>query len=250
VKIVRYQGPFNFSAINNFAVKAAGEGYSHYLFCNNDIEAVEPGWLGRMMELAQQPSIGIVGAKLLYPDRLSIQHAGVIVGAYGAAEHYAKRLRFPGDPIEPGYAELLLVNHEVNAVTAACLLMRREAFERVGGFDEAIAVGFGDVDLCLKAWQLGYRIVFCPHAVLVHHESFTRGTSTVDPHPEDSRKYRAKWGWLLEAGDPYYHPALSITSSNWSLRQPLPCRFEIRRRVVERDVEGGLERVGFSPAAP
>jgi GT2 family glycosyltransferase len=202
------------------------------------------------MELGQQPSIGMVGAKLMYPDRRSIQHAGVIVGAYGAAEHYAKRLQFPQDPIEPGFAELLLVNHEVNAVTAALLLMRREAFERIGGFDESIEVGFGDVDLCLRTWRLGYRVVFCPHAVLVHHESISRGTSTVDPHPEDSRKYRAKWGWLLEAGDPYYHPALSPTSSNWSLRQPLPVRFDIRRRLVERGQAGGLEVPGFSPPAP
>ena len=250
VKIVRHAGPFNFSAINNHAVAEAGAGYTHYLFCNNDIEALNEGWLERMMELGQQASVGIVGAKLMYPDRRSIQHAGVIVGAYGAAEHYAKRLQFPHDPIEPGFAELLLVNHEVNAVTAALLLMRREAFERIGGFDESIEVGFGDVDLCLRAWRLGYRVVFCPHAVLVHHESISRGTSTVDPHPEDSRKYRAKWGWLLEAGDPYYHPALSPTSSNWSLRQPLPVRFGIRRRVVERGLAGGLELPGFSPPAP
>jgi len=250
VKVVGYQGPFNFSAINNRAVAEAAADCTHYLFCNNDIEATEAGWLERMMELGQNPSVGIVGAKLMYPDRRSIQHAGVIVGAYGAAEHYAKRLLFPGDPVEPGFAEMLVLNHEVAAVTAACMLMRRDAFERVGGFDETIAVGFGDVDLCLKAWREGYRVVFCPHAVLVHHESFTRGTSTVDPHPEDSRRYQAKWGWLLEAGDPYYHPGLSLTSSNWSLRQPLPCRFEIRRRVVERGVEGALERVTFSPAVP
>jgi GT2 family glycosyltransferase/glycosyltransferase involved in cell wall biosynthesis len=250
VTIVPYSGPFNFSGLNNAAVRAAGgEKYSHYLFLNNDVEALEEGWLERMVELGQSPSVGIVGCKLLYPDRRSIQHAGVIVGAYGAAEHYAKRLQFPGDPIEPGFAEMLLVNHEVNAVTAACLLMRREAFERVGWYDESLQVGFGDVDLCLKAWQLGYRVVFCPHATLVHHESISRGTSTVDPHPEDSRKYKAKWGWLFEAGDPYYHPGLSLTSSNWSLRQPFPCRFEIRRRVVERGVAGGLERPSFSPPA-
>ncbi len=250
VKIVRHEGPFNFSAINNHAVAELDGTHTHYLFCNNDIEAGNEGWLERMLEVGQQPSVGIVGAKLMYPDRLSIQHAGVIVGAYGAAEHYAKRLRYPGDPVEAGFGELLLMNHEVAAVTAACLLMRRDAFERVGGFDETIAVGFGDVDLCLNARQAGYRIVFCPHAQLVHHESFTRGTSTVDPHPEDSQRYRAKWRWLIDAGDPYYHPGLSLTSSNWSLRQPLPCRFEIRRRVVRRESPGGLEAASFSPPVP
>ena len=203
--------------------------------------------LFRSVELGQQPAVGIVGAKLLYPDRHAIQHGGVIVGAYGAAEHYAKRLRLPEDPVEKGYGELMTTNHEVAAVTAACMLMRRDAFERAGGFDESIAVGFGDVDLCLKALRLGYRIVFCAHAVLVHHESFTRGTSAVDPHPEDSRKYQDKWGWFLDAGDPYYHPGLSLTSSNWSLRHPVPARFEIRRRVVRRGRAGGLESVEFSP---
>ena len=246
VKVLRYEGVFNFSAINNWAVAQVAGPYSHYLFCNNDIEAMEEGWLERMLELGQQPSIGIVGAKLLYPDRKTIQHGGVCVGAFGAAEHYGKRLRYPGDPVEAGFGELLQMNHEVAAVTAACMLIRQEAFREVGGFDEAILVGFGDVDLCLRIGAKGYRILFCPHAQLLHHESYTRGTSNIDPHPADSALYRFKWREFLQAGDPYYSPGLSLFSTNWALKQPLHCDFGVRRRIVRR--ASGRDDVSFSPA--
>jgi GT2 family glycosyltransferase len=248
VRVFRYEGPFNFSAINNFAVSKLGDTYTHYLFCNNDIEAIRPGWLERMLELAEQPGIGIVGAKLLYPDRLGIQHAGVCVGAYGAAEHYAKRMRFPGDPIEAGYADVLLqVNHEVAAVTAACMLVRRDAFEAIAGFDDTIAVGFGDVDLCLRILEKGWRIVFCPFAELVHHESYTRGTSVADPHPHDSALYRLKWKRFLEDGDPFHNPGLSLDHVDWRVQRPLHCSLEVRRRIVERE-PSGLERVSVRRA--
>jgi GT2 family glycosyltransferase/glycosyltransferase involved in cell wall biosynthesis len=248
VRILRYQGPFNFSAINNWAVSQVAGKHSHYLFCNNDIEAITAGWLERMLELGQQKTIGIVGAKLLYPDRVTIQHAGVCVGAFGAAEHYGKRLSSP-EQVEPGFSELLVVNHEVAAVTAACLLIRRDAFEEISGFDEAIAVGFGDVDLCLRAGQAGYRVVMCPYAELVHHESYTRGISTRDPHPEDSALFRFKWKKLLEAGDPFYSPALSLTSTSWAIKLPLNCSYEIRRRIVKRDRQSGRATVSFSSTA-
>jgi GT2 family glycosyltransferase/glycosyltransferase involved in cell wall biosynthesis len=231
-RVIKYSGPFNFSAINNFGVAQVAGPYTHYLFCNNDIEAMHEGWLERMLELGQQSDVAAVGAMLFYPDRETLQHAGVCVGMFGAAEHYAKRLRFPHEPVEAGFGELLRINHEVAAVTAACMLVSREAFDAVGGYDEQIAVGFGDVDLCLRMGQLGKRIVFCPHAQLVHHESFTRGTSHSDPHPEDSALYRMKWRGLLAAGDPFFHPSLSLWHTTWTLRRPLPARFEIQRRVA------------------
>ncbi|MDQ3028087.1 MAG: glycosyltransferase, partial [Pseudomonadota bacterium] len=232
-RVLRYEGTFNFSAINNFAVSKLEEAYSHYLFCNNDIEAFEPGWLERMLELGQQPSVGIVGPMLFYPDRKHIQHAGVCVGMYGAAEHYAKWVRFPDDPIEP---ELMRVNREVSAVTAACMLMRADAFREVQGFDESIAVGFGDVDLCLRVGERGYRVIMSPHARLVHHESYTRGTSRGnDPHPEDSALFRLKWKPLLRAGDPFYNPGYSNEHTHWPVKQPLHAAFEIRRRIARRD---------------
>ena len=235
-RIVKHSGPFNFSVINNRAIAPiAGAGYTHYLFCNNDIEAMEEGWLERMLELGQQPDVGAVGAMLFYPDGATIQHAGVCVGMFGAAEHYAKRLRFPDEHVEAGFGELLRINHEVSAVTAACMLVSREAFEEVGGFDEQLAVGFGDVDLCLRIGETRRRILFCPHARLLHHESLTRGTSTTDPHPEDSALYRMKWRNFLRAGDPFFHPALSLWHPTWTLKHPLPVSFEIQRRVARND---------------
>jgi GT2 family glycosyltransferase/glycosyltransferase involved in cell wall biosynthesis len=244
-QVIRHAGEFNFSVINNRAIELAQGRFTHYLLCNNDIEAFEEGWLERMVELAQQPSIGIVGAQLLYPDRRSIQHAGVLVGAFGVAEHYAKRVRFGVDPIEPGYAEMLMLNHEVSAVTAACMLIRKDAHDVVNGFDETIKVGFGDVDLCLRVLQAGYRVLFCPKARLVHHESYTRGTSLHDPHPEDSALFRIKWRPTLEAGDPYYHPSLSPTSSNWSICNPIPYKARLRRRIVDLDHATGRQSLSF-----
>jgi GT2 family glycosyltransferase/glycosyltransferase involved in cell wall biosynthesis len=239
-RVIRYSGAFNFSAINNYAVSKAGAAYTHYLFCNNDIEAIEEGWLERMAELGQQANVGIVGAKLLYPGRRNIQHAGVLVGAYGAAEHYGKFMYArPEGQLEPGYGCNLIANHELSAVTAACLLMRRDAFEAIGGFDEAMAVGFGDVDLCLRTLQRGYRVVFCANATLVHHESLTRGSSNIDPHPEDTAEFRRRWSSFLAAGDPYYSPGLSTSSTGWDVRHPLPCEAMVKRRVYTHATQPG-----------
>ena len=235
VQVLRYEGPFNFSRINNWAVAQLNGSHSHYLFCNNDIEALEPGWLQRMLELAQQPDTGIVGAQLLYPDRSSIQHAGVCVGAFGIAEHYGKFLRLPPDRIDISFMGRLITTHEVSAVTAACLLMRRNAFEEVNGFDEALAVGFGDVDLCLRTLERGWRILYCPQATLLHHESYTRGkTVGYDPHPEDSAKFSARWKDFLQQGDPYFNPGLSLQHTCWQVPEPLLCHVRIGRRVFKR----------------
>ena len=245
VRVLRYEGVFNFSAINNCAVSKLDGKYSHYLFCNNDIEAISPGWLERMLELGQRPSVGIVGAKLFYPDRKTIQHAGVCVGAFGRAEHYGKFMRLPADRLEPGYFGGLVINHEVSAVTGACLLMGKGVFEQISGFDENIAVGFGDIDLCLRAGKLGYRVLFCPYAELVHHESYTRGTSAGDAHAEDTALFRAKWQVMLETGDPYFNTGLSPTSTSWQYANPIPCRFEVKRRVFERDAASGLQKMSI-----
>ena len=241
--ILRYKGVFNFSAINNWAISHLGSVYSHYLFCNNDIEAIKPGWLERMLELGQHQTVGIVGAKLLYPDRETVQHAGVCVGLNGAAEHYGKFVRVPTGQLEPGYYGGLVINHEVAAVTAACLLMRRNVFEEISGFDEAIAVGFGDTDLCLRAGKKGYRVLFCPFAQLVHHESYTRGTSSVDTHPNDTALFKFKWREVLKAGDPYYNPGLSLKSTSWQNANPIYCSVDIKRRVFKRDALTGMQEI-------
>ena len=235
-RLLKYDGPFNFSTINNWAVAQLGGEYTHYLFCNNDIEATETGWLERMMELCQKLDVGMVGARLYYPDHSTYQHAGVCVGMYGIAEHYGKFMddRLPSGVFHPGYHGTLIANHELSAVTAACALMRRDAFERIGGFDDALAVGFGDVDLCLRTVEAGYRILFCPHASLIHHESYTRGKSTVDPHPKDSALFSRKWRKFLDQGDPYYSPNLSLYSTRWEINHPMEFRLSIGRRVVYR----------------
>ena len=234
VQVMRYVGPFNFSSINNWAVAQLGGQHTHYLFCNNDIEALEPGWLERMLELAQQPDTGIVGAQLLYPDRTSIQHAGVCVGTFGIAEHYGKFLRLPPDRIDNRFMGRLITTHEVAAVTAACLLMRRDTFEEIEGFDETLAVGFGDVDLCLRALERGWRVLYCPQATLLHHESFTRGKAVgYDPHPEDSALFSSRWRGFLQQGDPYFNPGLSLQHTCWQVQAPLPTHKHLRRRIYK-----------------
>jgi GT2 family glycosyltransferase len=178
--------------------------------------------------------VGIVGAKLVYPDRVTIQHAGVCVGMFGAAEHYGKFLRPTTTPGEQSCPEVLWCNHEVAAVTAACMLVRKDAFDKIGGFDESLAVGFGDVDLCLRVREHGFCVIYCAHAKLIHHESYTRGKSTVDPHPEDSALFQSKWRDKLSEGDPYFNPGFSLVSTAWQHANPLPFNIDIKRRVFVR----------------
>ncbi len=233
--VLRYKGPFNFSAINNWAVRQLTRSYTHYLFCNNDIEALHEGWLEQMLSQCQDPSVGMVGAQLLYPDRTSIQHAGVCVGAFGIAEHYGKFLKLPPDRVDIAFMGRLVCTHEVSAVTAACLLMRKEAFDAIDGYDEKLAVGFGDVDLCLRTLQLGWRVLYCPQATLIHHESITRGKAEgYDPHPEDSALFASRWRDFLDAGDPYHHPAFEVRHTCWLVRTPMRCEPSINRRLFNR----------------
>lgn len=243
-KVLRYEGPFNFSSINNWAIAQLDRPYSHYLLCNNDIEALKPGWLEQMLQLAQDPTVGIVGAELLYPDHSSVQHAGVCVGAFGIAEHYGKYLKVDPDQPDIRYLGRLAVPHEVSAVTAACLLIRKDAFDAVHGLDEGLAVGFGDVDLCLRVLEKGWRILQCPPAILIHHESYTRGKSIgEDPHPQDSAAFVARWKEFLHLGDPYHNPCLLLTQHSWHVKTPLHCSFVSRRRVFERDTDTGLQKL-------
>ncbi|MGD1936237.1 MAG: glycosyltransferase family 2 protein [Cyanophyceae cyanobacterium] len=238
--VLYYEGAFNFSAINNWGIEQIplhfDESFTHYLFCNNDIEAIETGWLDRMVEYGQKEDVGIVGAKLLYPDGISIQHAGVCVGMHGMAEHFAKFMhdRLPNGEQEPGYVGALIASHELSSVTAACLLMRRDAFEAINGYDETLAVGFGDVDLCLRTRAAGYRVIFCPQATLIHHESYSRGkTFQGDPHPEDSAKFFKRWKSIIVAGDPYSNPNIAISSQEWEPKERLELPIKTRSRCYD-----------------
>jgi GT2 family glycosyltransferase len=203
----RSPGPFNFSAINNVGAKQASGEY--LLFLNNDVKAMVPGWLTAMVAEAQRPGVGAVGAKLLYPSG-SIQHAGIVLGVNGIAGH-----AFRHTPLgRESYYGLADVVRNCSAVTAACLLMRKDLFMRVQGFDERLRVEFNDIDLCLRIRQLGYRIVYTPEAVLCHYENATRKGSR---SPEDEAVFAAKWGDIIRRGDPYYSPHLTRSREDWSL---------------------------------
>jgi len=210
-RIVRYPHPFDFARMNNLAAaEARGE---YLLLLNDDTEVIEPHWLEAMLEHAQRPEVGAVGAKLLFPNR-TIQHAGVIVGIHGKAGHAF--WGFPAD--HPGYYDLARVVRNCSAVTAACLLTRKALFDELGGFDEAFAISYNDVDLCLRMRERGYLVVYTPYAVLYHHQSASRGPYD----PVKDRQYeellRQRWKRVFEEGDPYYNPHLTLEGFDFSLR--------------------------------
>ncbi|MFN7183487.1 MAG: glycosyltransferase family 2 protein [Thermomonas haemolytica] len=213
VRVLRFDAPFNYSAINNFAARQATG--SVLGLVNNDIAVIEPGWLREMVAQALRPGVGAVGALLLYPDR-RIQHAGVLLGIGGVAAH-----PWCGWPEHTrGQMDRLQLAQELSAVTGACLVLRRAAFDAVGGLDEALAVAFNDVDLCLRLRVAGYRNVWTPHARLVHAESATRGD---DLRPDKRARLqreadfmRQRWGALLD-DDPAYNPNLSLDGEAFAL---------------------------------
>ena len=215
IRIVRWKSAFNYSAINNYGVKyAKGE---YLLFLNNDIEALEEGWLTEMLGVCQRPEVGAVGAKLLYPDG-TIQHAGTVIGIGGIAGHMF--VNMPGE--RSGYLHKASLMLDYSAVTAACMMMKRSLYEQLGGFEERLSVAFNDVDLCLRANEAGYLVVYDPYACLRHYESKSRGA---EDSPEKVRRFqeeiefmRTRWEKLLKAGDPYYNKNLSLSKWNYSLR--------------------------------
>jgi O-antigen biosynthesis protein len=206
-KVVRFSEPFNFSKINNFAVSHAKGDY--FVFLNNDTEVSSREWLSSMLELCQMEGVGIVGAKLYYPNR-SIQHAGVVLGVGGVAGHSHKYFAANSN----GYFDSLIAVRNYSAVTAACMMVKREAFENVKGFDENLSVAFNDVDFCLRVREAGFRIVWTPYAELFHYESATRGYKT---DPKEIAYMKARWGTALEK-DPYYNPNLTLREENFALR--------------------------------
>jgi GT2 family glycosyltransferase len=214
IRLLRRPGAFNYSALNNEAVSLANGDLIALM--NNDVEAVHGGWLATMAAQALRPEIGAVGAKLLFDDG-TIQHAGIVLGIGGIAGHAHKYL----DANTEGYQMRLQYTHNVSAVTAATLVMRRSLFLEIGGFDaEQLAVNYNDVDLCLRLLMAGYRNLYCPNAVLLHHESKSRGVPTEKGAYNQWQRERQvmvqRWGDLLNA-DPNYSPHLSLVEENLSL---------------------------------
>jgi glycosyltransferase involved in cell wall biosynthesis len=213
ITVLRDDSPFNYSSINNRAVEQA----SGDLICllNNDIEVINRDWLEEMVAIASQDSIGIVGARLWYPD-FRLQHAGVILGIGGVAGH-GHRLAPKGDP---GYFGRAALPQQLSAVTGACLLIKRALWDALGGLDETLGVAFNDIDLCLRAGVAGYRTVWTPFAELIHYESISRGAEDT---PEKIARFtsetalmRSRWGHKLEE-DPFYSPNLTLIAEDYSI---------------------------------
>ena len=215
IKVIHYDKNFNYAAINNYAVeKAQGD---FLLFLNNDVEVLNSSWLEEMLSHANRKNIGIVGAKLYYSD-MTIQHAGVILGIGGVAGHSHKYFAKEDN----GYMSRLKIVQNYSAVTAACMLMRKDIFYEVSGFEEELKVAFNDVDLCLKVLEKGYRNLWTPYAELIHYESKSRGS---EDSPEkilrfnqEIRYMQKKWGRQL-LYDKCYNKNLTLKYENFSLKQ-------------------------------
>lgn len=206
---------FNYSAINNFGVQEAAGKY--LLFLNNDTEVIAEDSIREMLSYAQRKDVGIVGARLYYPDE-TVQHAGVILGLGGVAGH-----AFKDEPKnDSGYCDRIVCVQDCSAVTAACMLMSKELFRNVKGFDMKLKVAFNDIDLCMKVRRMGLLVVYTPYAELYHYESKSRGLDDTEEkikqYEKESRYFIKKWKKELEEGDPYYNPNLTLEKHDFSLK--------------------------------
>lgn len=218
LKVLYYKGGFNFSAINNFAAQQAnGE---MYLLLNNDIEIISENWLGEMISLALQKNVGIVGAMLYYPND-TVQHAGVITGLGGFAGHSHKY--HPRG--KSGYMFRLACVQNLSCVTAACLLVTKQAFDAANGLDEEFTVAFNDVDFCLRIRDMGYQVLFTPYAECYHHESISRGSDKKGEKKErfegERNRLKDRFGDSL-LRDPFYNPNLTLDMEDFSESRVLP----------------------------
>ena len=215
VQILTWKEGFNYSAINNFGEKSAAGDY--LLFLNNDVEVINPRWIEELLGNCQRKEVGIGGAKLYYPDD-TIQHAGTVIGIGGIAGHAF--LNMPRS--RTGYLHKASLQMDLSAVTAACMMMKRQVFKQLGGFEERLSVAFNDVDLCLRTVQAGYLVVYNPEVELYHYESKSRGAEDseekVRRFQEEIEFMRCRWMDLLKKGDPYYNRNLTLSKWNYSLR--------------------------------
>ena len=217
VKIVTYEGKFNYSAVNNLGVsQAEGE---YLVLLNNDTQVITVNWLEELLMYAQREDVGAVGAKLYYGDH-TIQHAGVILGL--GAHRTAGHCHYKQARQNLGYMGRLCYAQNLSAVTGACLMVKKSLYEAVGGLDESFAISLNDVDFCLKLRERGLLNVFTPFAELYHFESISRGADDqgekAERYNRESEQFRAKWKAVLDQGDPYYNPNFSLDKSDFSLK--------------------------------
>lgn len=216
VKVVTWDGPFNYSAIINFGVAASTGKF--LLLLNNDTEVIVPGFIEEMLALATIPEVGVVGAKLYFKDML-VQHAGMLIGPYDGISHVNQNF----SDIRPGYQNRALTTSSFSSVTGACQMARREVFDEVGGYDDTFVVGFNDADFCLKVRAAGYDVVFTPYAELYHFEFVSRGRETIDDEKQkrwenERDAFFKKWEGTLKDGDPLTNP--NLDKDNWYYALP------------------------------
>ncbi len=218
VKVVVYKPEipeFNYSAINNYGVKFCSGDY--YILLNNDVEIITPDWIQEMLMFAQRDDMGAVGAMLYYPDD-TIQHAGVVLGVLTLAGHMFKH--FPRGSV--GYFGNLGYQRNITAVTAACVMIPKSVYEKIGGLDETFKVAFNDIDMCMRIREAGYLIAVTPYCELYHYESISRGVE--DTASKKARfkgeitRFKRRWKKELKEGDPYYNPNLSLENENFEIK--------------------------------
>lgn len=215
LQVLYWDKSFNYSAINNFAEKKANGEY--LLLLNNDTEVINDESLEELLTYCMREDVGIVGARLLYPDD-TIQHAGVVLGLGGVAGHV-----FLGKkPDDLGYFGKIYCAQEYSAVTGACMMVKRSVYKEVGGLDEGFEVAFNDVDFCMRVRKAGYKVVYNPYALLYHYESKTRGMEDseekIQRFQREINLFVNRWNKELEEGDPFYNPNLTLSRGDFSLR--------------------------------
>lgn len=219
VQLVTWEKEFNYSKLNNFGMEKAKGRY--LILLNNDIEIINPSWIEEMLSNCQRQEVGIVGAKLYYPND-TIQHGGIVIGLGAVSGGIAGAVFVDMQRGRDGYLHKVSIQLNYSAVTAACLMVKRSVYEEVGGMEEELAVAFNDVDFCLKVVQKGYLVVYNPWVEAYHYESRTRGKEDTK---EKVRRFEAeleymrkKWRTILKEGDPCYNRNLSLSKTNYSLR--------------------------------
>lgn len=217
IKVITYDGEFNYSRINNLGVSQATGDYA--LLLNNDTQVITVNWMEELLMYAQRQDVGAVGGKLYYGDK-TIQHAGVVIGL--GAHRTAGHVHYRQKRENLGYMGRLCYAQNMTAVTGACLMVKKALYEEAGGLDESFAVSLNDVDFCLKLRSMGYLNVFTPFAELYHFESISRGLddkgASAERYNDESARFRKKWEKELAAGDPYFNPNFSLDKPDFSLR--------------------------------